>query len=112
MINIELKDHFFVLQTGEIPVDGELSGVRVELCHQLSVVDLETGKVLGKNQGEGILNLGTPTELEVKYPGFTEWMENIKVALVTEAMQIIATRKAAELAALENIGDNPLTPVP
>jgi hypothetical protein len=110
-MNIELKDHFFRLQTGgEIPVDGDLTGVSVELCHQYSIVDLDTGKVLGKSSGEGILSVGTPAELEIKYPGFAERMEWIKNALVTEAMQIIANRKAAELAALENLGNNPLTP--
>ena len=108
-MNVELKDHFFRLQTGgEIPVDGDLTGVSVELCHQYSIVDLDTGKVLGKSSGEGILNIGTPNSLESKYPGFSERMEWIKVALVTEAMQIIANRKAAELVALESIDNDPL----
>ena len=106
-MNIELRDHFFRLQTGgEIPVDGDLTGVSVELCHQYSIVDLDTGKILGKSSGEGILNIGTPNSLESKYPGLSERMEWIKNALVTEAMGIIATRKAAELAALENLGNN------
>lgn len=112
MANVELKDHFFVLQTREIPVNGILSDVVVELCHQYSIVDIETGQVLGKSSGEGILNVGTPAELEAKYPGFAEWMENIKIALVTEAMQIIANRKAAELSALEALNNPDLTPVP
>lgn len=103
---VEQKDHLFVLQTGEIPVNGDLSEVRVELCHQLSVVDIETGKVLGKSQGEGILNLGTPTELELEFPGFVDWIENIKIALVTKAMRMIAERKAA----LEVINNPPEEP--
>jgi hypothetical protein len=112
MANVELKDHFFRLQTGqEIPVSGILLDVPVELCHQYSVVDIETGQVLGKAQGEGILNMGTPNELEVEFPGFSERMEWIKIALVTKAMQIIATRKAAELAAIEASKNNPLTPI-
>lgn len=106
---IERKDHFFVLQTRQIPVSGILLDVIVELCHQYSTVNLETGEVLGTSPGEGILNLGTPNELEIKYPGFAERMEWIKIALVTEAMQIIANRKAERLAAMENImGNNSL----
>lgn len=104
---VEQKDHLFVLQTGEIPVNGDLSEVRVELCHQLSVVDIETGKVLGKSQGEGILNLGTPTELELEFPGFVDWIENIKIALVTKAMRMIAERKAA-LEVINNPPEEPL----
>lgn len=97
MANVELKDHFFRLQTGqEIPVNGDLSTVTVELCHQYSIVDTETGQVLGKSSGEGILNAGTPAELELEFPGFAEKMEWIKIALVTKAMQIIATRKVSE----------------
>ena len=107
---IEKKDPFFVLQTRQIPVDGILLDVIIELCHQYSIVNIETGEVLGTKQGEGILNIGTPNSLESKYPGFSERMEWIKIVLVTEAMQIIANRKAAELAALENVGNNPLTP--
>jgi predicted HTH domain antitoxin len=45
--------------------------------------------------------LGTPNELEVEFPGFSERMEWIKIALITKAMGIIAIRKAAELAAIE-----------
>lgn len=111
-MNVELKDHFFVLQTRQIPVDGILLDVNIELCHQYSIVDLDTGLVLGTSPGEGILNLGTPSQLELEFQGFAERMEWIKIALVTKAMQIITNRKAAELAAIENIGDNPLTPVP
>jgi hypothetical protein len=105
---IEKKDHFFVLQTRQIPVDGILLDVIIELCHQYSIVNLETGEVLGTSLGEGILNIGTPNELETKYPGFAERMEWIKIALVTEAMQIIANRK---LAAIEASKNNPLTPI-
>jgi hypothetical protein len=101
MANVVSKDHFIVLQTREIPVSGDLSNVNVELYHQYSIVEIETGDVLGKSQGEGILNLGTPNELEVEFPGFSEKMEWIKIALITKAMGIIATRKAAELAAIE-----------
>jgi hypothetical protein len=104
---IEKKDHFFVLQTRQIPVDGILLDVIIELCHQYSIVDTETGEVLGTSPGEGILNLGTPNELEVEFPGFAERMEWIKIALVTEAMQIIATRKAA----IEAVNNNSLTPI-
>jgi hypothetical protein len=103
-MTIEKKDHFFVLQSQQIPVSGILLDVVIELCHQYSIVDTESGEVLGTSSGEGILNLGTPNELETKYPGFAERMEWIKIALVTEAMGIIATlkfRKAAELAAIE-----------
>ena len=100
-MTIEKKDHFFVLQSQQIPVSGILLDVAIELCHQYSIVNLETGEVLGTSSGEGILNLGTPNELETKYPGFAERMEWIKIALVTEAMGIIAIRKAAELAAIE-----------
>jgi hypothetical protein len=99
---IEKKDHFFVLQTRQIPVDGILLDVVIELCHQYSIVDTESGEVLGTSSGEGILNLGTPNELEVEFPGFSERMEWIKIALVTEAMRMIAERKAAELAAIES----------
>jgi hypothetical protein len=108
---IDKKNHFFVLQTRQIPVDGILLDVIIELCHQYSIVDTETGEVLGTSPGEGILNIGTPNELETKYPGFAEQMEWIKVALVTEAMGIIANRKAAELAAIEASKNNPLTPI-
>lgn len=94
MTTVELKDHFFRPQTTDIPVDGNLLAVVVQLCHQYSIVDTETGKVLGTSPGEGIINLGTPAELETKYPGFTGWAENIKIALVTEALMIIAERKA------------------
>jgi hypothetical protein len=99
---IEKKDHFFVLQSQQIPVSGILLDVAIELCHQYSIVDTESGEVLGTSSGEGILNLGTPNELEVEFPGFSERMEWIKIALVTKAMGIIATRKAAELAAIES----------
>jgi hypothetical protein len=109
---IEKKDHFFVLQSQQIPVSGILLDVIIELCHQYSIVDTETGEVLGTSPGEGILNLGTPNELELDFPGFTERMEWIKVALVTKAMGIIANRKAAELAAIEASKNNPdLTPI-
>ena len=93
MTTVELKDHFFRLQTGGIPVDGNLLEVVVQLCHQYSIVDTETGKVLGTSPGEGIINLGTPAELEIDFPGFTERMEWIKIALVTKALMIIAERK-------------------
>jgi hypothetical protein len=101
-MTIEKKDHFFVLQSQQIPVSGILLDVIIELCHQYSIVDTESGEVLGTSSGEGILNLGTPNELEVEFPGFSERMEWIKIALVTKAMGIIATRKAAELAAIES----------
>lgn len=107
-MTIEKKDHFFVLQSRQIPVSGILLDVIIELCHQYSIVDTETGEVLGISPGEGILNLGTPNELEVEFPGFSERMEWIKIALVTKAMQIIATRKAA---AIEAVNNNPLTPI-
>jgi hypothetical protein len=110
-MTIEKKDHFFVLQSQQIPVSGILLDVIIELCHQYSIVDTETGEVLGTSPGEGILNLGTPAELELDFPGFSERMEWIKIALVTKAMQIIATRKAAELAATEASKNNPLTPI-
>ncbi len=110
-MTIEKKDHFFVLQSRQIPVSGILLDVAIELCHQYSIVNLETGEVLGTSPGEGILNLGTPSELEVEFPGFSERMEWIKIALVTKAMGIIATRKAAELAAIEASKNNPLTPI-
>lgn len=102
MTNVKLKDHFFVLQTRQIPVDGILLNVVVELCHQYSIVNLETGEVLGTSPGEGILTVGTPNELEIKYPGFSEKMDWIKIVLVTEAMQIIANRKASALEAANN----------
>jgi hypothetical protein len=105
-MTIEKKDHFFVLQSQQIPVSGILLDVVIELCHQYSIVDTETGEVLGTSPGKGILNVGTPNELEIKYPGFAERMEWIKVALVTEAMGIIA----AELAAIEASKNNP-TPI-
>jgi len=108
MTNVELKNHFLILQTREIPVNGDLSNVAVELYHQYSIVDIETGQVLGKAQGEGILNIGTPNELELEFPGFVNWMENIKTALVTKAMRMTAERKAAELAAIEASKNNPL----
>jgi len=111
MNNVESKNHFEILQTRPIPVNGDLSNVVVELYHKYSIVDTETGKVLGTSPGEGILNIGTPNKLETKYPGFAERMEWIKIALVTEAMGIIATRKAAELAAIEASKNNPLTPI-
>lgn len=94
MANVELKDHFFVLQTRKIPVNGDLSNVIVELCHQLSIVDTETGQVLGESQGEGILNVGTPTELDIDFPLFSQYLEYIKIALVTKGMQIITARQA------------------
>jgi hypothetical protein len=109
-MTIEKKDHFFVLQSQQIPVSGILLDVVIELCHQHSIVDTETGEVLGTSPGEGILNLGTPAELELDFPGFSERMEWIKIALVTKAMGIIATRKAAELAAIEASKNNP-TPI-
>ena len=93
MTTVELKDHFFRPQTTDIPVDGNLLAVIVQLCHQYSIVDTETGKVLGTSPGEGIINLGTPAELEIDFPGFTERMEWIKIALVTKALMIIAERK-------------------
>ncbi len=100
-MTIEKNDHFFVLQSQQIPVSGILLDVIIELCHQYSIVDTESGEVLGTSPGEGILNLGTPNELEVEFPGFSERMEWIKIALIIKAMGIIATRKAAELAAIE-----------
>jgi hypothetical protein len=101
-MTIEKKDHFFVLQSQQIPVSGILLDVVIELCHQYSIVDTESGEVLGTSSGEGILNLGTPNELEVEFPGFSERMEWIKIALITKAMRMIAERKAAELAAIES----------
>lgn len=99
MKTVELKDHFFRIQTSkEIPVDGYLLDIPIELCHQLSIVD-DTGKALGTSQGGGILSIGTPTELNADFPFFSEYMEYIKIALVTKAMQILASRKDTELAA-------------
>jgi hypothetical protein len=99
---IEKKDHFFVLQSQQIPVSGILLDVVIELCHQYSIVDTESGEVLGTSPGEGILNLATPNELEVEFPGFAERMEWIKIALVTKAMRMIAERKSTELTAIES----------
>ena len=71
--NIELKDHYYRFQSGnEIPADGDLTNVVLQLCHKLSIVETLTGKVIGETQGEGILSIGTVSELDVKYPGFAE----------------------------------------
>lgn len=89
------KDHFYRIQTSsEIPVNGDLLNVPVELCHQMTIIDTGTGEVWGTKPGEGILNLGTPNELEVEFPGLTEKMEWVKIALITKAMRMIVERKA------------------
>lgn len=108
MTTVELKDHFFRLQTGEIPVDGDLLKVIVQLCHQHSIVDTSTGQVLGHSPGEGIIDLETPEELELEFPGFTERMDWIKIALVTKALMIIEQRKQS----VNQVPPDPLIPDP
>lgn len=95
-LNVQLKDHFFRVQSaGEIPVDGDLQSVVLELCHKYSIVEMIEGLIVGSTTGEGIIKVGTVAELEVKYPGFADAMEFIKITLITEALEIIAARKAA-----------------
>lgn len=86
---------FFRLQI-EVPHDGSLDNLIIQICHKFGWFQAkEDGepdytKFEGEIPGTQILTLPNPNQLEVKYPGITEAMQFLQFVAISEGLEQLA----------------------
>ena len=86
------------------PQTGKVNREFIEACYVIVMVDDVSGHVIPTNKS-GIIRIPL-----AKYPGLHDAIEAFVPVFINAFEQEYQEKLDAELAALENLGNNPLTP--
>ena len=86
------------------PQTGIVNREFIEACYVIVMIDHETGHIIPTNKS-GIIKIPL-----AKYPGLHDAIEAFVPVFINAFEQEYQEKLDAELAALENVGNNPLTP--